>query len=164
MNDSDGAQQRQTQSPVQVMQVLIDGRGWPYTPMPELGGGLRVDFSGTSGNWACLCLEAGEGHGIVLISICPVACPAEARPRAAEFCLRANQALVFASLELDFDSGEVRLKSSLPTPQGALTPELAATLLETNLAIFDRHLPALLGVMYGTTTPTDALAELLTAR
>jgi len=148
-------------TPLQALEALLRARRWPFTVLPELGDALRVDFAGASGRWTCLGLEAGVHQGLVLISVGPVACPEEARARTAELCLRANQGLIFGSLELDFDSGEVRLKTSVPTPDGTLTPELCATLLDTNLAAFDRHLPAVMSVIYGGATPSEAMARLV---
>jgi len=147
-------------TPLVVLETLLRARRWPFITLPELGDGLRVDFAGTSGRWTCLGLEAGVHQGLVLISVCPVSCPPDARPRAAELCLRANQGLVFGSLELDFDTGELRLKTSVPTPDGTLPEELCAALLDANLASFDRHLPALMSVLYGGAAPLDALAKI----
>ncbi|MCC6620590.1 MAG: YbjN domain-containing protein [Deltaproteobacteria bacterium] len=147
-------------APLQVLEAVLRQRRWPYIALPELGEAVRVDFAGTSGRWTCLGLEAGQHQGLVFLSVCPVACPADARARVAELCLRANQGLVFGSLELDYDTGEVRLKTSVPTPDATLPAELCALLLDTNLAAFDRHLPAIMTVIYGGATPAEALAKL----
>jgi hypothetical protein len=60
------------------------------------------------------------------------------------------------NFELDFDSGEIRFKTSLDVTGDRITPDLIKQLVYINVLTIDRYLPSIQAVLDGA-TPVDAI-------
>jgi hypothetical protein len=66
--------------------------------------------------------------------------------------------MMVGCFEMDYDSGRIHFKTTLPFAQGALDPELLNNVVMFNLTCMDRFLPAIMSVIYAGTSPAKALA------
>lgn len=82
------------------------------------------------------------------------------RPRTSELLMRANFGLKYGNFEMDYDDGELRYKTSLIFPDGALTEEGVRRLVLINLMTMNRYLPAIMSVAFGGKDPSAALRAL----
>ncbi len=105
---------------------------------------------------ACLAPDAGL---LIFYAICPVTAATPRRPRLAELCTRINFDLPTGTLELSYNTGEIRMRTSVDTGGTPLTPELCRAALESNLALMDHYLEAVLKTLY----TNDNVAEILEA-
>lgn len=94
--------------------------------------------------------------------------PLERRERFAEYLHRANYGLLGANFEMDYDTGEVQLRSGLELatlPRTLLESDelLDAIILDmsaTNVGIFDRYVTGLIALSLGDVPPAEIIAEI----
>lgn len=84
------------------------------------------------------------------------------RPFVMEMLLRANNGMNLGSFNIEVDSGQISFHLGQVIPGGVLDDKLIGGLFLTCMATSDRYFPALMRVMFGGSTPADAvyLAEL----
>lgn len=120
----------------------------------------RVGFSGENGQVACYAQIRVDLEQFLFYIIAPVKASEDERMNVAEFITRANYGLRIGNFELDFNDGEVRYKSSLDFEGAALTPELIRNAIYPAVKTTDRYLPGLMGVLYGSKSAAEAIAEI----
>ncbi len=120
----------------------------------------RMGFSGEHGRVACFAQIRMELEQFLFYVMAPTKAAVEQRLRVAEFITRANYGLRIGNFELDFRDGEVRYKSSLDFEGVELTPALIRNAIYPAVQTMDRYLPGLMSVIYGSTSPEEAIAEI----
>src|SRR5579862_7139742 len=61
--------------------------------------------------------------------------------------------------EMDMEDGDLRFKASVPARDEPLTVEACRHLIYVGMSMMDRYLPGLLAVIFGATTPADAIEQ-----
>jgi hypothetical protein len=120
---------------------------------------LSLGFEGKNGKYSGLAIARDEENQMVFYSICPVKTPESKRQTIAEFITKANYGLIIGNFELDFKDGEIRYKTSIDVEDDKLTSALIKQLVFTNVAMMDRYLPGILSVIYGNSSPDEAIAQ-----
>ena len=129
---------------------------WPVTILePEAV--LHTVYRGDHGEWNCFVLVRDEFRQLAFYSVCPIAIPVSHRPAVAEFLMRLNYDLHLGNFELNFDSGEVRYRTSLNIGEHDFSPELLRPIIYTNVLMMDQNLPGIMSVSYGQVSPVAAL-------
>lgn len=84
------------------------------------------------------------------------------QPLVLELLVRANNGMALGSFDIEVDSGQISFHLGQVIPGGVLEDKLIGGLFLTCMATSDRYFPALMRVMFGGSTPVDAvyLAEL----
>jgi hypothetical protein len=84
------------------------------------------------------------------------------QPLVLEMLVRANNGMALGSFDIEVDSGQISFHLGQVIPGGVLEDKLIGGLFLTCMATSDRYFPALMRVMFGGSTPADAvyLAEL----
>lgn len=142
-----------------VANFLLSDR-WAHEAMP--GQPVhRVFYQGEHGRLICFAQAREEEQQFIFYAYSPEDVPEERRLLMAEFIARANHGLVLGNLELDFEDGEVRFKTSIDVEGADLTPELIRPVIYANVLTMDQYLPGILAVAQGTATPEAALAQVL---
>ncbi len=72
---------------------------------------------------------------------------------------RANHDLAIGNFELDFETGEVRFKTSIDVTGSQLDRAVVVRLVTANLSTTDQYLTGLLSVMYGGASPKTAVEQ-----
>lgn len=139
---------------------FLDGEAWAYEAHPG-GSALRLRFKGEAGEWVVLVQEVGaEGGKVVVYSMPANVVPAAARPAAGETVARLNFGMILGNWELDYDSGEIRYKTSADFRGEGVSSGSIRHLVYTNVLMVDRYLPALLAVVFGGRDPAEAVAAI----
>lgn len=121
---------------------------------------LAVDWTGTNGVWTCF-LHARERDAQLLVySVLAGPVPVERRAAIAEFLTRVNYYMPIGNFEMDYDSGEVRYKTSVAVEGDRLSVAMARQLLRLNIATMDLFLPGIGAVIRGDGTPAEVIAVL----
>lgn len=134
--------------------------GWPYDLDQSH---VRLRYSGKNGYYSVSVeerQEEGRGYQVVIDSFSPVNIPPQRRLAAVEFLGRANFSVTLGHFELMSERGEIRYRTSLDVFDGELSDNLFRPLLYTNIHRMDHYLPGLLAVLYGRTTPRQAIEVL----
>ncbi|NJL02531.1 MAG: YbjN domain-containing protein [Spirulinaceae cyanobacterium SM2_1_0] len=121
---------------------------------------LRFTYQGQHGKWVCFVSTREQARQVIIYSIYPQNVPETQRLVIAEFFTRANYHLTLGSFEMDFESGQVRLRASLAIASEAIDAASFQQLLLHNLQTADRHLPGFLAVLSGKKRPREAIAEI----
>src|SRR5512139_1571922 len=84
---------------------------------------IRLRFQGDNGRWDCYAQVREEQRQITFYSACTVYAPENKRAAAAEFLTRANYGLASGNFEMDWDTGEIRFKTSLEVEGDQPSPD-----------------------------------------
>ena len=79
------------------------------------------------------------------------------RPLALETLVRANHGLALGAFDIEVDSGQISFHLGQVIPGGTLEDKLIGGLFLTCMGTSDRYFPALMRVMFGGSTPADAV-------
>jgi len=133
---------------------------WKFD-LSEEAGFIRYTISGNNGSWTTL-LDVDEDDNLMIITArIPVVVPEPARTRVAEYCVRANCRLSYGSFSMEFDDGEVFLRTTVFSPEDKDGIEALEFAMNINASVFDDHLPAIMSVAFSSVNPADALEEVL---
>jgi hypothetical protein len=139
----------------QAMLNFFSEEDWEFTKLQgELT--LRLACKGKNGEWNCYALANETQQRFLFYSIYPQDIPPTNRIAIAELLSRANHGIEIGNFELDFDSGEIRFKTSLDVTGDRITPALIKQLVYINVLTIDQYLPSIQAVLDGA-TPIDAI-------
>ena len=146
-----------------ILQFFHDD-GWPLLEV-DPGKTWQLTFKGTQGLWTCYAEIREEFFQFTFYSICPINVPAHKRAAVAELLTRLNSRLQLGNFEMDFDSGDLRYRTSLSLDGDAavgdkLDTVLLKPLVYINVNMMDLFIPAIMAVAYGQTSPVVALAAI----
>ncbi|BAZ00996.1 hypothetical protein NIES37_49940 [Tolypothrix tenuis PCC 7101] len=141
----------------QAMLDFFSQEDWEFTKLQgELT--LRVACQGKNGQWNCYALANEDQQQFLFYSICPLEVPSLNRSTIAEFIARANYGMAIGNFEFNFDTGEIRCKTSIDVTGDRITSSLIERLVYANVITLDQYLPGILAVIEGKLSPTDAIA------
>jgi hypothetical protein len=150
-----------------IARVMVDfftQMQWPFdegtSPLIQDQTIYRLLSQGENGEWSCFACPRESMQQCVFYSIYPDLIPKERRIAVTELLTRANFGMVIGNFEIDLDSGEVRLKTSIDVEGDRLTVELFRQLVAANVNVMDRYLPSIRQVVEGQATPKAAIAQL----
>ncbi len=141
----------------EIVEAFFKKDGWAYAPF-EGQPVLWSAFGGQHGQWNCMALILEETDQFAFYSVCPLNASPEQLPAMAEFIARANSDLLIGNFELDWDTGEIRFKTSVDVEGNGLTVALVEAQVYANVSTMDRYLPGLMNVLYGKHSPSEAIA------
>ena len=138
---------------------FFEANEWRASELQGPAEGLVTGYRGDNGNWTCMAVVIEEHDQLLFYSICPVTAPVEARATVGEYLHRANYGLHIGNLELDYNDGEIRFKTSIDVEGAELTVALVRNLVYLNCRMMDRYLPGVLGIIHGNMSATGAIAK-----
>lgn len=138
---------------------FLDADGW-YPQQIGEEHVYRMGFAGKNGQMTCLAAILVDYEQLLFYVIASVRAPETARSAVAEFITRVNYGLRIGNLEMDFDDGEVRYKSSLDFGGETLTAGLVKNAIYPAVQLMDLYLPGLMNVIHEGRSPIDAIAGL----
>jgi len=119
-----------------------------------------MTFNCDNASFICYARVREEQEQIVFYAIYPLRAPAERRAEVAEYVARVNYGLTIGNMELDFNDGEVRYKTSADVSVVAFTLPLLRSLMQACLATADRYYPGFTALLYSDVTPEQAVARI----
>jgi hypothetical protein len=138
------------------MRAWFRDNGWHVTEVEDQPL-LRLGFVGRNGTWNCVAQAIEEAEQFVFYSLFPELVAPEHRPAMAELITRINHGLVIGNLELGYDEGDVRMKTSVDVEGHELAPALIRQVVHANVEVFDAYVASIAVVLGGAMSPTDAL-------
>ncbi|MDP8228935.1 MAG: YbjN domain-containing protein [Candidatus Electryoneaceae bacterium] len=139
---------------------FFDEDDWNYQTIEDKAV-IAGNFQGKNGKWRFIARAKEEQKQFIIDSILSTNVPPEKLPEAAEYLTRANFGLTIGNFELDFSDGEVRYKSSIDVEgnEEIVNSMLLKHLVYVNLWTTDRYLAGLMKVVFGETSPEEAIIE-----
>jgi len=135
---------------------FLNGENWEFSTNDD-NTMLTLDFAGVNAKLRIYCIIREEHDQALFYTVCPFQVPEGQRPQIAELISRANSQVIIGNFELNYDSGEVRYKTSLEIPESAVSVEVLRPLLFTSAIMMDSFMPAVIAVLHGGKTPLDAM-------
>lgn len=143
----------------ETMLDFFETEDWNYIEIPNENA-LRLAFQGEHGQWNCYAQAIEEYDRFLFYSVLPVNVPDVKMPLVCEFLTRANHNLGLGNFEMNFETGEVRYKTSLDAPVSDFTNEIFNKLVYVNVLTLDRYLPGIMNLIYGNVSPQEAIAQI----
>lgn len=144
---------------VETLCQFFQSQNWPYQQIEMDPPLLRLIFSGHNGTWNCYVKLTSLAGQVIFYSICPVEVPESQRLRMSEFLTRANWGLIQGNFEMDWDTGNIRFKTSLDTQGSALTFNLCEPIIFSNVLIVDQYLLGIKALLEEPLSPMEALEK-----
>jgi hypothetical protein len=119
---------------------------------------VRTGIEGDNGHWQVMAIASDEDDAVLMLSLFPQKCPTHRRARCAELLTCINFGMMMGCFEMDYESGKIHFKATLPFARGNLNATLLENVVMVNLARMDRFLPAIMSVIYAGISPARALA------
>jgi hypothetical protein len=131
-----------------------------FNPDKEL-----FDFciSGNNGNWKVFIKADEERRLLQIVSVCPINSTNRQMAQMCELINRINDCVLLGKFSMDFEDGQVSLKTSSIYVGTELSDETLYHLLQTNINTFDEYLPAIIAVIYNHNQPLLAFLEVQNA-
>ena len=142
-----------------TLEQLLTEDGWHPQRYGD-GYVYRVGFAGRSGEFSCYADIEADTERFLFYIVAPIRAPEDRLGDVAEYIARANYDLEIGNFEMDFSDGEIRYKSSVGFKKTVLTPELIKNAIYPAVQTADRYLPGLIKVIYGETSPAEAIREI----
>lgn len=120
---------------------------------------LRAGYSAKNVEFRCAA-TVNDDELVQFFAVLPNKVPVEKRILVAELCVRASFGMKIGTFEFDMESGDVRFHTSAPYPKGQLDDVVIRSVVGVGLAMTDRYYPAFMSVMFGGTSPTDAVLQI----
>lgn len=141
------------------------GAGWDADELED-GLGFALTIEGSDSAWSALALT--EDDAFTFYSLSPVDARPDRLAEVAQYLHRANYGLVTETFEMDYDTGEVRLRTGIElltlAPglllDGGALEALVLDLSAANVGVFDRYLSGLVAVAVGGARAADVIAEI----
>lgn len=155
--DGEAGSSRMAKKPIyRAMITFFSEDDWPFSKL-QGSDTLRLAFQGENRQWDCYAIARDEQAQFIFYSMCSLKVTEEKRPAIAEFTARANFGLVPANFEFDFESGEIRLKSSLDVTHLDISSSAIEQIVYTNVTLMDRYLPGIVSILEQDANPKDAI-------
>lgn len=129
--------------------------GWAFDPIDKST--LFVPRSVSSGSLQCFAHV--YDRALLFESLYPFSVPPSKLMLVAEFVTRANWHTPFGTLQLDFDDGEVMVKTALVISTASLSLPLVEAVVHPNLAAADRWFRGLAAVCFADVSPRIAVEQ-----
>ena len=120
---------------------------------------IRAGYHGEHGTWVCYLQVDEENQRFLFYTYMGLNIPPQYRTAVAEYLTRANYGLPVGNFEMDLDTGDVRFRTSVETPEDELSVAMIRALAYANLRAMDHYFPGVLAVVHGGLSPEAALAR-----
>lgn len=131
----------------------INFRFHPESNLFEFG------INGENGNWKMYILCDEDRRLLEINAVCPVYTPDRQRLPMCELLARINNSILLGKFSMDFEDGEVTLKTNSVYKETEMSEECLEILLYSNYQTLDRFLPAIMSVNYRHNDPVLAFIE-----
>lgn len=118
---------------------------------------ISAGFSGKAGAYQILVKVDDQDNLVQVFGTVPLAVPEGSRNDICQTLTRANYGLRVGRFEFDLDDGQIHFHVTNVMDGHELSDKLVGRLIGTTLAMLDRYMPAILGVIYGNELPVDAI-------
>lgn len=139
-----------------LVKGYLKSKDWQFSELQDKKIVL-FGISGENGNFQCIADVNEDEKKFIFYSVCGANAPIEKRSEVLDLLNRLNYNFFLGHFEMDSDDGEIRYKASLL--YGFITPndDIIEQIMMTSIITMDSNLPAIMGVMFGGLTPTQAI-------
>lgn len=118
---------------------------------------LWFRVKGSNTEWTCYAYSKELERQLVLYSVFPYKVKPYKLAAIAEFVARVNYDMMLGNFELNFDTGEVRYKTSVDLGLHIFERTTLQSLMEANFACMDTYFEGLMKIIYGSISPEEVI-------
>jgi hypothetical protein len=141
---------------LKIVKKYFEKKEWLFSQVKD-NATFLFGIAGNNGNFQCIAATDEDKHTFGFLSVCGANTPVEKRGQMLELINRLNFSLFLGNFEMDFEDGEVRYRTGFFFESIEANEYVLDQLVMTNIAMMDKYLPALMGVMFGGLTALEAL-------
>ena len=146
-------------TPYETLKAHFESAEWNFEAHDDAQV-LSTGFPGTNAQFEAM-IAIDEGDDLIqCISFLPSNIPEASHAHVAEFVCRANYGLKVGKFEFDLSDGQIRFQTYAPFIQGDLHDDIIRRVCGLNFAMIDRYYPGFMKVIFASTPPKDAVAEI----
>ena len=139
----------------QAIETLFQRENWKITKRDDHS--YTFGFRGENNRYDFFALIGERNNTLCVYSVLPMQSPENKLAEIAEFLHRANYGMIIGNFELDFRDGEIRYKVSIDFQENAVNPDDINEMIDCALAMSDRYIPGIGGVVFGGQSVKDAI-------
>src|ERR1035438_2380248 len=98
---------------LQQVLELFRAKEWKFE-VDEENDLVHTNLQGDNGGWRIVASASDDDRVFLMLSVCTKRCPAGKRAACAELLTRINFGMMVGCFEMDFDSGAIHFKTTLP--------------------------------------------------
>ena len=155
-NITENKEQNQTIS--DIVKDFLREDNWNYLQLND-GITLQLTGQGNNGQITCYARSYDQQKQFIFYSLYPEEIPKEKRSAIAELITRINYGMIIGNLEMDFNDGELRYKTSIDVESDRLSPALVKRVVYANVLTMDQYLPAITAIVNEECSIEDAIAQ-----
>jgi hypothetical protein len=141
---------------MELISNYLKNEGWSFSQVAGRNA-LEFDYQGQYSSWTCYALAKPEYDECSFFSVYPDNISKANHAAIVEYITRANYGLPVGNFEMDWDSGELRFKTSLDFEGDRLSEILLNRLVKTNLFLMDKYTFGINKILKEGKTPGEAL-------
>ncbi len=158
MNDSHNNDEIDLLDPFVLLGEFLKEDGWQPEQMEDEQG-YRFGYLSKAADKVGIVAWFPEGIEELLVhAYIQIQVPQEKRHEIAEFITRANYGLFSGNFEMNFDSGEIRARSSVDFEGVILVPIQVKNALYTVLLLVDEYMPGFKAILSDEKSPAEAIS------
>ena len=135
--------------------AYLQKREWKYIENEDQSM-ISFNLSGTNGVFQCSAYDQRDKNRFIFFTYCISTCPEDIRIRMAELLMRLNNTIFFGNFELNFETGQIKFKTSIFYENLELTETAIDSLIIGNVFMMDDCTPAIMKLIYGNLSPLEA--------
>ena len=144
-----------------IVKNYFEANEGKYEQNSEHKGMFIAGVETDSGDFEVLVPAEDSDKQLTCFGICLDEVPEDRRSDVAEYIIRVNNNLMNAVFDMDYDDGDVRVRSSMNFADAQPTADAVALLLHGAISSADVYYPGLQTVIDGEAAPEDALEDVL---
>ena len=125
-----------------VVKQFFEEDNWSYLQLSD-GITLQLVCQGKNGQISCYARSYEEAQQCIFYSLFPVPIPREKRSLIAKLITEINYGMIIGNLEMDWEDGELRYKTSIDVEGDRLSTALVKRLVYSNVLTMDEYIPAI---------------------
>jgi hypothetical protein len=142
-------------SSIELFADSFNKQGRPYNQASDRPV-IHTEFKGDNGRWNCVVVTRFQHEHLLFLSLLPCRATPARKAACAELLTRINFGLTHGCSEMDFEDGEIRFRTSVPSTD-EVPSELIEHLAFSNLWTVDRFFGTIMKVLYTDAAPKAAL-------
>jgi hypothetical protein len=142
----------------QVIKYLKE-KEWVYSPIEDKTVAI-LGISGNNGKFQCVIDVREQENKIIFFSIFGSNVPENKRVGMAELITRLNYEKFLGNFDMDFETGQVRYKTSLFYGNTLVDDDIIDNLIMANITTMDLSLEGFMQYIYGGLTPPEAYSAM----
>ena len=152
---------KKSKSISEIVKDFLLEDNWNYLQLND-GITMQMTCQCERGQISCYARNLDEENQFIFYSLFPEAVPENQRLAMAELITKINYGMIVGNLEMDFEDGELRYKTSIDVEGDRLSTALVKRLVYANVLTMDKYLPAITAILNQECSIDEAIAQVET--